>query len=69
VLERLLENLLFDLRRDTIGVRLTGTALFLKQCVDTTNLESAADLVERVSVVAHELTGLRNVAEFLGEIE
>lgn len=50
-------------------MRAPRTAALLNQCSDAADLEGPADLVEAVPVVAHEMAGLRDVAELLGELE
>jgi CSLREA domain-containing protein len=44
-------------------------ALLLDEGRDPADLDGAADLVERVAVVAHDAAGLGDVAQLLGELE
>jgi len=64
-----IEDLLFDLGRHAIWMRITRPAFLLDQCSDAADLKGPPDLVEGVAVVAHQLAGLRYVAEFLGQLQ
>ncbi len=63
------EDGLLDLGRDAVGMRVAWPAALLDQGIEAAHLVGAADLVEQVAVVAHELTGLGHVAKGLGEME
>ena len=52
------------LQRHTVGVRAARAAALLDQSGGAAHLERSLDLVERVAVVAHDLTGLRDVPQF-----
>ena len=63
------EDDLFDLGRDPVGVWPARAATLFDQGGDSAGLEGALDLVERVTVVAHDLARLGDVAEFLGQLQ
>jgi len=63
------EDLLLDLGRDPVRVRMPRSALLLDEGGHAADLEGPAHLVEGVAVVAHDLAGLRHVAELLGRLQ
>jgi hypothetical protein len=65
----IIEDRGFDLGGDTVGMRPSGPASFVHESGDAADLERAPDLVEGVAVIAHELAGLGDIAEFIGESE
>lgn len=67
--ERVVEDLLLDLRRDSVRMRIARAAFFFDQRGDATDLEGTAHLVERIAVIAHQLAGLGDVAELLGQLQ
>src|SRR5262249_44377879 len=58
-----------DLGAHAIGVGTTRPAPLLDEGLDAADLEGAADLIERVAMVAHETAGLGDVAELLGKLQ
>jgi hypothetical protein len=50
-------------------MRAAGAAALLDQRGDAAHLEGAADFVEGVAVVAHDLAGASDVAEFIGQLQ
>ena len=56
-------------RLRAVGVGMARSAAALHQAGDAAHLEGAPGLVERVTVVAHDLAGLGNVAQFLGQLQ
>jgi len=65
----IVEDLLFDLGGEAIGMRIFGPTLVLDERGDASDLEGTSDFVEGVSMVAHDVTGFGHVAELLGELE
>src|SRR5437867_4259633 len=63
------QDLLFDLRRDPIRMRSSRSALFLYESRDASHLEGALDLVESVPVIAYDLAGLGDVAQFFSQLQ
>lgn len=55
-----------DLRGDPVRV---GAAALFDQGGDAPRLEGPTDLVEGVAVVAHDLAGTGNIAEFVGQLQ
>lgn len=64
--QAVLEDLLFDLGRDPIGVGIARTAFVFDQRGDAAGLEGLTHFVERVAVIAHDPSGLGDVVQFLG---
>lgn len=58
-----------DFGRDPVRVGAAGTAALFDEGGDPAHLEGATDLVERVAVVAHDLAGAGDVAEFIGQLQ
>jgi hypothetical protein len=48
---------------------MAGASALRDHRAHATHLEGAADLVERVAVVAHDLAGLAGVVQFLGKLQ
>ena len=69
VIEAQRENLFLDFHRDPVGVGVPRASFLFDQGADAADLEGAADLVESVSVIAHDLAGRGHVAEFLGQLQ
>jgi hypothetical protein len=61
------EYLLLDLRRDRFRMWPASATALLDEGV--THQEGAADLVERVAEVTHDLAGTGDVAEFIGQLQ
>jgi hypothetical protein len=68
-LQRVVENALLDVGGNAVGVRAARTTLLLDQARYAADLEGAADFVEGVAVVTHDLARAGNVAELFGELE
>jgi hypothetical protein len=66
--EGVVQDLLLDLQRDAIGMRIARSALLLNQGCDAADLEGA-DFVEGGTVLAHEFAGLGDVTELLGQLQ
>ena len=58
-----------DLRGDPVRVGAAGAAALFDQRGDAPHLEGAADFIEGVAVVAHDLAGPGDVAEFVGQLQ
>ena len=69
LVEREVEDSVLNVGSDTIRVRVARAALLLDERGDAADLEGALHLVERIAVVAHQLAGLRDVAELLSELQ
>jgi len=67
--ERVIEDGRLDLRGDAIGMRALGTGQPIDQAVGAVGLEVAADLVELLARVAHQLAGLGDVVEVARQLE
>ena len=68
--EGVVEDLVLDLvRRRGWGADRAGRGFCSIRAADAADLERALDLVERVAVVAHDLAGLGDVAELVGELQ
>lgn len=50
-------------------MRQLRSALLLDQARDAADLEGATNLVKGIAVIAHDLAGLRHVAELLGQLQ
>ncbi len=50
-------------------MRVSGAAALLDEGGDAADLEGLLDLVEGVAVVAHDLAGPGDVAQFLGQLQ
>jgi hypothetical protein len=67
--QAVIEDPLLDFGCDSIRVRPSGPALLFHQSGDAASLEGAADLVERISMKAHDAAGLRDVVQLVRELE
>jgi len=67
--QTVVEDLRFDLGGDAVGMWAPGAATVINEGSDTADLKSAANLVEGVAMIAHDVAGSRHVAELLGEFE
>ncbi|MFO1307072.1 MAG: hypothetical protein U1F64_01310 [Burkholderiales bacterium] len=68
-LEAIAEDAFLDLGCDAIGMRIAGTALLFDQRSDAPGLKGTAHFIKAVAMEAHDLGGLGDVAEFLGELQ
>ena len=69
LLETQLEDLLLNGFGDLIGVRILWSPALLDKSRNAADFEGLLDLIEGVTVVAHDLAGLGDVAQFLGELQ
>jgi len=69
VLQALVEDAGLDLGADAVRVRSAGAAALLDQGGGAADLEGAAHLIEGVAVVAHDLAGTGDVAQFVGQLQ
>jgi hypothetical protein len=69
VRQGMVENGLFDLGCDPVRVRVLRPLHLVDETGRTVGLVVAADLVELLSAVAHELAGFADIAEILRQLE
>lgn len=67
--ERMVEDRLLDLGRHPVRVRALGAGQPVEQPVGAIGLEVAADLIELLARIAHQLAGVGDVAEVGGELQ
>jgi hypothetical protein len=67
--KRVIEDGLLDLGRDPVGVRPLGAGQAINEPVSTVGLVIAADLVELLAAIAHQLAGAADVFQVLGELQ
>ena len=67
--EAQVEDALLDGLGDPVRMRVPGAAALLDEGGHAADLERLLDLVEGVAVVAHDLAGLRDVAQFFGQLQ
>ena len=63
------EDLLRNGLGDSIGVRIFRSPSLLDQSCNATDFEGLLDLVEGITMVVHDLAGLGDVAQYLGELQ
>ena len=68
MLDSVVENCCLDFRTDPVGMWVSWATTLLDQRPDPTDLEGSPDLVEGVSVVAHDAAGLGNVLQLVSEL-
>jgi hypothetical protein len=67
--ESVVEDRRLDLRCDAIGMRATGAGQPVDETIGAVGLEVAADLVELLAGVAHQLAGPGDVVELARQLE
>jgi len=63
------QDLRFDVLRDAVGMRSPRATALLDESGHPADLEGAADLIERVAVIAHDAAGLRDALQLLGKMQ
>jgi hypothetical protein len=68
-LQAVVEDLGLDLGGQAIGMRAAGATAVIDEGGHAAGLEGAPHFVEGVAVIAHDLAGPGDVAEFLGQLQ